>query len=45
MTFLGKSAGVNVPLLWTKGGDEFLVVGDHDYATFVLADSDCETTE
>lgn len=45
VALLGQAAGFHVPLLWAQGADEFFVVRDHDYSTFVFADGDRETSD
>lgn len=45
MPLLCQAAVVDVPLFWAEGGNEFVVVGDHDDAAFVFTDGDCEAAE
>lgn len=40
-----ETSGVDVPLLGAERADEFLVVGDHDYAAAPVADGDGEAAE
>jgi len=44
LRFRCQATGVDVPLFWAQGADEFFVVGNHDDTTLIFADGDGKTS-